>query len=240
MREWGESSMAFAHEVTIASLLRIGHRGSAGHAPENTLAAIWKARSFHADFVEVYVRETNDGHLVLLHDETVDRTTNETGPVAEMSLEQVQRLDAGDWQRIPTLEEALEIAREAIGIILELKVEGIGSEACAIVKRAGFSGPLIYASFLIAELQRVRQADPEAKLMVLHHRRLPRDPVADVVAVHASHVGLHFSSISPLLLQTFHNLGQRVFVYTVNEVDDIRRMRDIGVDGIVSDFPDRI
>ena len=96
MREWGESSMAFAHEVTIASLLRIGHRGSAGHAPENTLAAIWKARSFHADFVEVDVRETNDGHLVLLHDETVDRTTNETGPVAEMSLEQVQRLDAGD------------------------------------------------------------------------------------------------------------------------------------------------
>lgn len=186
------------------------------------------------------MRETSDGHLVLLHDETVDRTTNKTGHVAEMSLEQVQRLDAGNWQRIPTLEEALEIARGTIGVILELKVEGIGNEACAIVKRTGFTGPLIYASFLTEELQRVRRADPEAKIMVLQHRRLPRDPVADVVAVNASHVGLHFATITPALLQTFHNLGQQVFTYTVNEPRDIQRMRDMGVDGIVSDFPDRI
>jgi glycerophosphoryl diester phosphodiesterase len=177
---------------------------------------------------------------VLLHDETIDRTTNETGHVAEMSLEQVQRLNAGNSQRIPTLEEALEIARGAIGVVLELKVEGIGNEACAIVKRTGFSGPLIYASFVVAELHRVRHADPDAKLMVLHHRRLPHDPVADVVAVKASHVGLHFSTITPVLLQTFHNLGQQVFAYTVNDVKDIRRTQNMGVDGIVSDFPDRI
>ncbi|MBI4003023.1 MAG: glycerophosphoryl diester phosphodiesterase [Nitrospira defluvii] len=229
-----------SREVVIASVLRIGHRGAAGHAPENTLAAIWKARSFHADLIEVDLRETNDGHLVLLHDGTIDRTTNKTGHVAEMSLEQVQRLDAGNGQRIPTLEEALEIAAGSIGMILELKVEGIGNDACAIVKRTGFRDPLIYASFLIEELHRVRQADPLAKLMVLLPRTLPRDPVADVVAVRASHVGLHFSSVTLALLQTYHNLGRLVFTYTVNEPADIRRMRDLGVDGIVSDFPDRI
>ncbi len=231
---------ALSHEVAIASTLRIGHRGAAGHAPENTLAAIWKARSFHADLIEVDLRETNDGHLVLLHDDTIDRTTNKTGPVAGMSLEQVQRLDAGKGQRIPTLEEALEIAAGHMGMILELKVEGIGNDACAIVKRTGFRDPLIYASFMMDELHRVRQVDPLAKLMVLLPRNLPQDPVADVVAVRASHVGLHFSSVTPILLQTYHNLGRLVFTYTVNDPADLQRMRGLGVDGIISDFPDRI
>ncbi len=76
--------------------------------------------------------------------------------------------------------------------------------------------------------------------MVLLPRTLPRDPVADVVAVRASHVGLHFSSVTPILLQTYHNLGRLVFTYTVNDPADIQRMRDLGVDGIISDFPDRI
>lgn len=177
---------------------------------------------------------------MLLHDDTIDRTTNKAGHVAQMSLEQIQRPDAGNWQRIPTLEEALEIATGAIGMILELKIEGIGNEACAIVRRTGFSGLLIYASFLIAELHRVRHADPKSKIMVLQPRRLPRDPVADVVAVNASHVGLHYSTVTPILLQTYHNLGRQVFTYTVNDPCDIQRMRDMGVDGIVSDFPDRI
>lgn len=236
----GRTLQTFSGEVTIDSILRIGHRGAAGHAPENTLAAIWKARSFHADFVEIDLRETSDGHLVLLHDETIDRTTNKSGTLAELSLEQVQRLDAGNWQRIPTLEEALDISGKAMGVILELKVEGIGNEACAIVKRVGFSGPLIYASFLLAELYRVRQADPAAQIMVLQHRHLPLDPVAEVVALHASHVGLHYSTVTPALLQIYHDLGKHVFAYTVNDPKDIRRMRELGVDGIVSDFPDRI
>jgi glycerophosphoryl diester phosphodiesterase len=192
------------------------------------------------DLVEIDLRETNDGHLVLLHDDTIDRTTNKSGLLAGMSLEQVQRLDAGNGQRVPTLEEALEIASGAVGMILELKVEGIGNEACAIVKRAGFHDPLIYASFLIDELHHVRLIDPLAKLMVLLPRTLPRDPVADVVAVRASHVGLHCSTVSPALLQTYHNLGRLVFTYTVNEPAEIRRLRNMGVDGIISDFPDRI
>jgi len=231
---------AISHEVAITSLLRISHRGAAGHAPENTLAGIWKARAFLADFVELDVRATNDGHLVLLHDDTVDRTTNKTGSIAELSLDQVQRLDAGHSQRIPTLEEALEIASGSIGVILELKVEGIGAEACAIVKRSGFSGAVIYASFLGPELRRVRQADPNATLMVLLPRQLPRDPIAEALALNASLVGLHFSTLTPPLLQTYHNLDRRVFVYTVNDPADIARMRDFGVDGIVSDFPDRL
>jgi glycerophosphoryl diester phosphodiesterase len=138
------------------------------------------------------------------------------------------------------LEEALEIAAGALGVIIELKAEGIGHDACAVVKRAGFCDPLIYASFLLNELHRIRQVDPVAKLMVLLPPNLPRDPIADAVAVRASHVGLHFSSISPALLQTYHNLGRLVFAYTVNEPADISRLRAMGIDGIISDYPDRV
>jgi glycerophosphoryl diester phosphodiesterase len=190
--------------------------------------------------VEVDVRETGDGHLILLHDDLVDRTTNKTGPVAEMSLEQVQRLNAGEWQRIPSLEEALEVATGKVGMILELKVEGIGAEASSIVKRIGFTGSLMYASFLQQELMRVRQAEPGALMMMLMDEQLPRDPLADAVALRASHVGLHYSTVTPRLIQTCHNVGLQVFAYTVNSLEDIQKMKTLSLDGIISDFPDRI
>ena len=76
--------------------------------------------------------------------------------------------------------------------------------------------------------------------MVLHHRRLPPDPIADVLALNAAYVGFHYSSVTPALLQTSLDLGRQVFTYTVNERHDIQRMRDLGVDGIISDYPDRI
>jgi len=190
--------------------------------------------------VEVDVRETGDGHLILLHDDLVDRTTNKTGPVAEMSLEQVQRLNAGEWQRIPSLEEALEVATGKVGMILELKVEGIGAEASSIVKRIGFTGSLMYASFLQQELMRVRQAEPGALMMMLMDEQLPKDPLADAVALRASHVGLHYSTVTPRLIQTCHNVGLQVFAYTVNSLEDIQKMKTLSLNGIISDFPDRI
>ena len=190
--------------------------------------------------VEVDVRETGDGHLILLHDDLIDRTTNKTGAVAEMSLEQVQRLNAGEWQRIPSLEEALEVATGKVGMILELKVEGIGAEASSIVKRIGFTGPLMYASFLPEELMRVRQVEPGALMMMLLDEHLPKDPLADAVALRASHVGLDYRTVTQRLIQTYHNVGLRVFAYTVNDPDDIRTMKTLSLDGIISDYPDRI
>ncbi len=190
--------------------------------------------------VEVDVRETADGHLILLHDDLIDRTTNKTGPAAEMTLEQVQRLNAGEWQRIPSLDEALEAATGKVGMVLELKEEGIAAEASSIVKRTGFTGSLIYASFLPDELMRVRQVEPDALTMMLMDEHLPKDPLADAVTIRASHVGLHYSTVTTRLIHTCHNIGLQVFVYTVNSPDDIQRMKTLGPDGIISDFPDRI
>jgi glycerophosphoryl diester phosphodiesterase len=228
-----------AKESPTHNVLRIGHRGACGHAPENTLASVEKAIFFACDLAEVDVQRTADGSLVLLHDERVDRTTNGIGAVAEMNLEDVRKLDAGKGQKIPMLEEALATAHGRIGLILELKAQGLVYDVCGIVRASGFPGVIIYASFLHDELQHVRRADPDARTLVLF-KRLPGNPAAEAVRLQATHVALRFDTASPTLIKALHKAGLAVFVYTVNRPPDIATMRTLGVDGIVSDYPDRL
>jgi glycerophosphoryl diester phosphodiesterase len=219
--------------------LRIGHRGAAGHAPENTLAAIRKGIELGVDFVEIDVRCTADGVLVVLHDATVNRTTNGKGRVDRAPLSKLQTLNAGEGEHIPTIEEVLEVAQGKAGVMVELKVAGIARMTVEAVKRSGFQEPVIYASFLHRELAHVRSADPEAKLMALFGK-LPRATVARAINYKASHVGLRHDTATRRLVETFHNKGLRVWVYTANTTQDIRRALSAGVDGVISNFPDRI
>jgi glycerophosphoryl diester phosphodiesterase len=228
-----------AKESPTHKVLRIGHRGACGHEPENTLASIERAIALKCDLTEVDVQRTADGSLVLLHDERVDRTTNGKGPVAEMHLEEVRKLDAGRGQKIPTLEEALKAAHGRLGLILELKAEGLAYDVCGAIRAGGFPGEIIYASFLHDELQHVRRADPDARTLVLF-KRLPKDPAAEAARLQATHVGLRFDSATKAIVNALHKARLTLFVYTVNKPADMARMRSLGVDGIVSDFPDRL
>jgi glycerophosphoryl diester phosphodiesterase len=220
-------------------VLRIGHRGACGHAPENTLASIEQAIAFGCALTEVDVQRTADGSLILLHDERVDRTTNGKGLLAEMNLEAVRKLDAGRGQKIPALDEALKTAHGRISLILELKAEGLAYDVCGIVRASGFPGEIIYASLLHDELQHVRRADPDARTLVLF-KRLPKDPAAEAIRLQATHVGLRFDTATLPLVKALHKARLTVFVYTVNKPADIAKMRTLGVDGIVSDYPDRM
>jgi glycerophosphoryl diester phosphodiesterase len=123
--------------------------------------------------------------------------------------------------------------------MVELKVAGIARMTVEAVKRSGFQEPVIYASFLHRELAHVRSADPEAKLMALFGK-LPRATVARAINYKASHVGLRHDTATRRLVETFHNKGLRVWVYTANTTQDIRRALSAGVDGVISNFPDRI
>ena len=151
----------------MGKVLRIGHRGAAGHAPENTLASVEKAISLGADLVEVDVQRTSDGHLVIIHDKRVDRTTNGAGLVAGMSLCALWELDAGAGQRIPTVEELLRTAEGQVGLILELKVNGLAEQVRKSVRLSAFTGQVIYASFMHAEVRSIREADPRTMTMAL-------------------------------------------------------------------------
>lgn len=218
---------------------RIGHRGAAGHAPENTLAAIRKGIDLGVDFVEIDVRSTADGVLVALHDETLNRTTNGKGRVDRLSLREVKRFNAGNGEQIPTLEEVLNMAAGRVGLMLELKVNGIGQNTVKAVQEAGFKEPVIYASFLHDELAEVRSIDPEAALMVLFGR-LPRAPVARAMEYRPSHVGLRHDTVTRRLVDAFHEENLLVFVYTVDSPSDIQHVLSVGVDGVISNLPERI
>jgi glycerophosphoryl diester phosphodiesterase len=223
----------------MRQVLRIGHRGAAGHAPENTLAAIEKGITLGVDFVEVDVRRTADGALVLLHDATVNRTTDGKGRVDHLSLREVKRFNAGDGEHIPTLEQVIKIAAGKTGLMLELKVRGTAQQTVEAVRGAGFRNPVIYASFLHDELKHVRTADSEASLMVLFGG-LSRATVARAIKYEPSYVGLRHDRVTRAIVDSFHRADLRVFVYTANAPSDIQHALSLDVDGVISNFPDRI
>ena len=219
-------------------VLRIGHRGAAGHAPENTVAAIRKGIALGVDFVEIDVRRTADGVLVVLHDETVNRTTNGKGRVDRLSLRDIEKLNAGNGEHIPTLEEVLKVAAGEAGLMLELKVKGVAQQTVEAVREAGFRDPVIYASFLHDELKHVRTAHPAASLMVLFSG-LSRASVA-CAAKYGPYVGLRHDKATRPLVDAFHRADLLVFVYTADAPSDIQHAFALDVDGVISNFPERI
>lgn len=223
----------------MGKVLKIGHRGAAGHAPENTLASVEKAILLGADLIEVDVQRTSDGHLVIIHDKRIDRTTNGTGSVSGLSLRALRELDAGAGQCIPTVEELLQTAEGRVGLILELKVKGLAEQVCKSVYHSGFTGQVIYASFLHDEVRFIREVDPRAKTMALFGRLL-HDPIMAAQNAKASHIGFSYITVTKSMVEACHQRGLVVFAYTVNDRQDIKEVMSLGVDGIVSDFPDRL
>ncbi|HEY6970715.1 MAG TPA: glycerophosphodiester phosphodiesterase family protein [Candidatus Angelobacter sp.] len=216
-------------------MLRIGPRGASGHAPENTLKAIEAGIAAQSDFVELDVQRTRDNNLVIMHDKRVDRTTNGTGLVSDLTLKELKSLDAGAGERIPTVEEVLHVAHGRVGLMLEIITPGIGAELYELVRRSRFPGPLIYASFLHAELLKVNHANRLALL-----EAIPVDPTAFALDAKATYAGLSIDSITPAFVADLHKTKLTVFVYTVNDPRDIECMRSIGVDGAISDYPELI
>ena len=141
--------------------IRIGaHRGAMCHAPENTIAAFEKAIDFGTYRIECDIRRTGDGHLVMMHDATVDRTTDGTGELAAMTLTQVQELVVGDTTTVPTLRETLECARGRCRLLLELKDTGIAPQVVAEVAAAGMLDECTLISFDEDNLRIAREENP--------------------------------------------------------------------------------
>lgn len=219
--------------------VRVGHRGAAGHEPENTLRSIERAIDLGAELVEVDVQRTADGHLVLMHDKRVDRTTDGSGYVRDLTLAQIRALDAGGGERVPTLGEALAAARGRVGLVLELITPGTAGEVVAAVAAGGPDGEPIFASFHHAELVDVRRLRPESATLALLEG-IPVRPTAFATDAAVSHVGLALDSVTGEMIHELQRKHFKVFVYTVNDSRDIEWLTRLGVDGIISDYPDRI
>lgn len=214
--------------------LKIGHRGAAGHAPENTILALKTGIELGVDFVEFDVRRTSDGALVLCHDRTLGGQ-----PVRGLPRTTLRKLEISSGHTIPTLHEALTAIAGATGVMIELKEEGMGEDVCRVVEETGFTGPVIYASFWHQELLAIRRKRPSAQTLALIDA-VPVNLTAFAEDACVTHVGLALDCVSEAYVAALHRKEMAVFVYTVDEPADIQWLSAIGVDGIISNYPDRL
>jgi glycerophosphoryl diester phosphodiesterase len=236
----------------------IAHRGASGFAPENTLAAFRKAVELGAGFIETDLQLSRDARLVALHDDTLERTTNGRGAVSATTLEELRRLDAGSWfrrssnkesapdftgERIPTIEEVLAFGREhEIGLHLEIKATGPSGAEHAIVGALHAAGEVprsVVLSFDQTTLKRVRQLEPLAVTGFLFSDRLPA-AVATAVNVGARQLLPRMDRVTPELIKDAHAHDLKLVAWTVNAPERMQELISAGVDGIITDYPDRL
>lgn len=212
----------------------IGHRGAAGLEPENTLRSFRRAAEEGADALELDLRVTRDGHLVVLHDPTVDRTTSGTGSVHELTLAEVQQLDAGLGERVPTFEEVLEAT--TLPIHAELKVvEAAEPLASGILEKAAERITLI--SFDPEALRRVKRALPDQPVGLILSGA-PPDAAERARSLDADLVSLEAEYLNAEAVERCRRAALKVTAWTVNEPEQMQRVVELGVDGIATDRPD--
>lgn len=229
----------------------IAHRGASAHAPENTLAAFELAVAQGADAIEFDVKLTRDGHVVVLHDQTVDRTTDGRGDLREFPLEALRELDAGGrfderfrGTRIPTLEEVFEAVGQRILMNIELTnyatpLDGLVPAVTALVKKFGLEERVLFSSFYPHNLRRAKRLLPQVPCGLLTWAGWMgwwgRTWGVRSRLYEALHP--HLRDVDAGLVRRLQAAGRRVHVWTVNAEADLKRMIDAGVDGIFTDDP---
>jgi glycerophosphoryl diester phosphodiesterase len=235
----------------LTSPIIFGHRGARNYAPENTLAAFTSALELGAAGIELDTQLTSDGHVVVHHDGTVDRTTNGHGKLSSLSLAELRELDAGSsfsekfrGQKIPTLDEAFETIGKRAVINVELKnlttpFDNLAEKVCEVIRRHGLQKNILFSSFLPWNLKKAAHFLPEVPrgLITLKGRwgvwgRSFGFNFGDYDALHP-----YLSDVTAQQVQRVHKLKRRINVWTVNREEDIRRLFSWGVDGIITDDP---
>lgn len=216
--------------------LVVGHRGASGLAPENTIRAHRVAHEVGANMVEIDVQETLDGKIVCIHDYEVDRTTNGSGAIAELSYREIQELDAGSGEKIPTLDEVLDFVRGKMKLNIELKVTNIEKEVLAAVKKRDMVSDVMISSFLHGTLVATRTIDNIVSTAVLVTHM--KDEIISYVIEHeANALNPLYHGITSEIISDAHSNNIQVFPWTVNDSTKMQDLYKMGVDGIITDFP---
>jgi len=230
----------------------LGHRGAKGHAPENTMPSFYKAIELGANMFELDIHMSRDGVLVVMHDKTVDRTTNGTGKVSDLTWDEIQRLDAGSWfgpefagTKVPRLEEVFEELADKILIDVEIKAgeegpyPGIVDRLVDLVKGAGITERVLITSFHPQYLKEARAKLPGAQLGLIFDKERP-DAIGEAVAEGWQVLHPHLRWVTKEWVEEAHAAGLLVRGWNPNEVEPMRRLIEAGVDGVGTDFPERL
>lgn len=224
-------------------MVKIGHRGAAGYEPENTLTSFQKAIELGADMVELDVRICKTGEIMVFHDDTLERTTNGTGRIKDKTLAELKKLDAGKGHQIPTLSEVFDLVDKRIAINIELKGEktalSVAQTIMEYVEDGWDEGQFLVSSFNYDELLNFKIFYPFLRMGLLFGRlKTNFFELAEFFCCYSIHPPIE--RVNFQLIENAHRKGLKVFVWTANDAEDIKVLQNLGVDGIFSDYPDRL
>jgi len=228
----------------MAAILKIGHRGAKGHEPENTLASFAKAIGLGAEGIELDVHVCATGELVVIHDFTVDRVTNGTGEVHKLSLAELKALTIDGLHTIPTLHEVYNLIDKRCFVNIEMKGRHTAKPVSEFIDDYVANKGYDYSDFLVSsfqreELQVLSIINPKIHLGVLTQASVTQAREwADEFKAKAIHP--HFTLLTPHNVIKAQQDGYKVFTWTLNEIEDIERIKTYGVNGIISDYPERL
>jgi glycerophosphoryl diester phosphodiesterase len=225
--------------------LVIAHRGASGHKPENTLPAYRLAIDQRADMIEIDLHVTRDGVIVITHDEDLVGLGG-TGEIADHSADEIRALDAGEGERVPTLDEVLDGFGREIPFNLELKrskegpYPGLEAAVLEALHARELVPSMLFSSFFDPVLKELREQSEQARIGFLVSPRFPHKSIERAKAVGAEALHPEVRLVDQALVDAAHAAGLSVNVYTVDDVELMKRLIDLGVDGLFTNFPDRM
>jgi glycerophosphoryl diester phosphodiesterase len=236
----------------MASFKKIAHRGASGEYPENSLLAFAKAIEARADMIELDCQLTRDGHVVIFHDERLHRITGARGSLRDKTLEQLKALDIGQWrkksykgERILTLEEAIDAVAGNVDLCIEIKsfpdsLPGIELKLLFILSHYDYLDHTLISSFDYRILARVRELAPEVAIGVISGSRVKEDPFEAASRLGAISINVQKELASRAFLRRAWDSGLDVYVWTVNDIREMEEFASLGVQGLISDFPEKL
>ncbi|SDL49956.1 glycerophosphoryl diester phosphodiesterase [Catalinimonas alkaloidigena] len=236
----------FSHGQSHPAFVISAHRGYSNLAPENTLSAFRKAIEVGADYFECDVRRTQDDSLVILHDATIDRTTNRKGKLASFTYADLRQVDAGyptkfgkqfAGEKLPTLREALALAKGKIKVEIEIKEAGLADDVVALVQELGMASDVSVISFDFGEIQRVKELAPAIPVKYLVGKTWGQKELDQLLSIRGEYLGPSGVS-SPELIQLAHDKGVKIIAYTFNTPEGMAEALAAHLDGIATDFPE--
>ncbi|WP_395046196.1 glycerophosphodiester phosphodiesterase [Flavobacterium sp.] len=219
-------------------MLKIGHRGAKGYVAENTLASFQKAIDLKVDGIELDVHLSSDGEIMVIHDETIDRTTNGKGFVKDFTSVQLKQFG------IPTLTEVLDLMNHDFSVNIELKSNDSVEKVITLIEKYVFENNWNYNNFIISSflwrnLEVVSQRNNQIKIGVLTEDSIEK-ALAFAKEIKAFSINPYFKLLNAENVKLMHNEGFQIHTWTVNSSEDITFVKSLPVDGIISDFPDKI
>ncbi len=215
-----------------------GHRGCAGLEPENTLRSFRKAVSLGVDLIEFDIRRTKDNYLVVIHDETVDRTTNSKGYVKEYTLKDIKKLDAAKGEKIMTLQEVIDLLKNENPLMtIEIKEPDTLQEVLSVIKRNNLENKVILVSFWHESMKRAKEIEPKIKTGAIIKAR-PIDTISLVRACNADILCMNYVYVDSRLVHDCHKNNIELNSWTIDKIPDMKRMIELGADNLTSNRPD--